>query len=164
MVDKYFIFKYQLDLYKLLQLQFVVFINDIYFMLCFFFSFFFLPVWALLFGQTLSRSGWQRRSSLGPSWFFCSPHRQAKTVCSPHCTQTSGTPGKLSVRLWITEDSKQLSAQHIYSKLVCVQPEETLTFTTEDLVHRLAPGLNILQRILGEATQSTLEKSIKIYH
>ena len=47
MVDKYFIFKYQLDLYKLLQLQFVVFINDIYFMLCFFFSFFFF----YLFGR-----------------------------------------------------------------------------------------------------------------
>lgn len=81
--------------------------------------FFFLPVWALLFGRTLSRSGWQKRSSLGPSWFFCSPHRRAKTVCSPHCTRTSGTPGKLSGRLEITEDSKLLSAQHIYSQLVC---------------------------------------------
>lgn len=66
-----------------------------------------LPVWVLLFGQTLSRSCWQTRSSLGPSWFSCTPHRRAKTECSPHCTQTSGTPGKRSVRLDITGDNKR---------------------------------------------------------
>lgn len=40
----------------------------------------------------------------------------------------------------------------------------SLTFTTEDFVHRLTPSLNIPQWIFGEATQSTLEKSIESYH
>lgn len=69
-----------------------------------------LPVWVLLFGQTLSRSCWQRRSFLGPSWFFYTPHRRSKTVCFPHCTPTSGTPGRLSVQLQITDDSKQVES------------------------------------------------------
>lgn len=52
----------------------------------------------------------------------------------------------------------------LYNNPICEQSEESLTFTTEDFVYRLTPSLNILQWILGEATQSTLEKSIKIYH
>lgn len=66
-----------------------------------------LPVWVRLGAQTQSRSCWLRISSLGPSWFFCTLHMPAKTVCSPRCTQTSGTPGKLSVQLGITHHSKQ---------------------------------------------------------
>ncbi len=76
-----------------------------------------LPVWELLFGQTLSRFCWQRRSSLGRSWFFCILHKRAKTVCSPHCTLISGTPGKLSVRLKITEESKCKANVYIIQKL-----------------------------------------------
>lgn len=45
-----------------------------------------------------------------------------------------------------------------------VDQNQSLTFATQDLIHRLGPSLNILQRVLGEATQATLEKSMEIYH
>lgn len=73
------------------------------------------PVWELLFGRTLSKSCWRMKSSPGPSWFFCTPHRPAKTKCSPHCTPTSGTPEKLSVRL-----AKKNQQKSTTMNLLCV--------------------------------------------
>lgn len=117
------------------------------------------PVWELLFGRTLSKSCWRMKSSLGPSWFFCTPHRPAKTKCSPHCTPTSGTPEKLSVRL--AEKKKKSTKMNLLC--VCVK-SKTLTFAAEEFVHRFTPSLDIIQRILGKATQSTLEQRITINH
>lgn len=53
---------------------------------------------------------------------------------------------------------------HMQANIYHTESEETLTFTAEDFVHRLTPSLNIPKWIRGKATQSTLEKSIKIYH
>lgn len=106
----------------------------------------FQPVWAPLFGQTQSRSCWQRRSSPGPSWFFCAPHRRAKTECSPRCTRTSGTRGRLSVQLgehgelWAAYQAfappvmwANMGESYLYSWGLCPQTRSKSQHPPEDL-------------------------------
>lgn len=102
------------------------------------------PVWAPLFGRTLRRSCWQRRSSPEQSWSFCTPHRRARTGCSPRCTRTSGTHGRRSVPLRRAKGrgEAQWAAPRAFSSLanLRVSPLQLRTLSTDSLQVSTSPS------------------------